>query len=570
MLLSVGYIMEKHEFISRATEKHGTDYDYTNVPDVVKYGELVSIDCVVHGTFQQSVDNHLTGRGCKKCGIQRAAELRSTNSSDFIAKAKLTHGDKYDYSKIPKLFRVSDKIPIVCNIHGIFTQTANSHCSGRGCRKCGISTRANSRKTKKSDFIAKANCVHNGMYDYSLVPDKIRTKDKIQLKCSIHGVFEQNTQNHLHGHGCKLCADEQKSITKDEFVQRSISHHGDFYDYSKVPQGLLSSTEKVEIICKKHGSFYQFTSIHMKHSGCPSCAIGKQTSSHESDLFSIIGKYGFTQNNREVIKPFEIDLFSENHKFGIEINGVYWHSSGSTANDKSMSEKHVMKTDLMESNGYALFHVFENELIENRPIVDSMILSRVGKSKRIYARKCKIIDVDVKSAIEFLNANHLQGACGSTHRYGLEHNGELVALITFGKSRYGKSNTNSIDYELIRFCNKLGINTVGGASKLLKHFTRTHYFDTIKSYANRRWSTGNLYEKLGFEFSHNSKPCYWYTKGNRLYHRSMFMKHKLNDRLSNFDPSMTEVENMYLNGYRRIWDCGNKVYFLRNNNTHME
>lgn len=62
--------------------------------------------------------------------------------------------------------------------------------------------------------------------------------------------------------------------------------------------------------------------------------------------------------------------------------------------------------------------------------------------------------------------------------------------MTFGKSRYDKS----YEYELIRFCNILYINVIGAAGKLLKFFERSYTPKSIISYADRRYSTGNLYK----------------------------------------------------------------------------
>ncbi len=91
----------------------------------------------------------------------------------------------------------------------------------------------------------------------------------------------------------------------------------------------------------------------------------------------------------------------------------------------------------------------------------------------------------------FLDENHIQGNCISKYRYGLYYNNELISLMTFGKSRFKD------EFELLRFCNKLGYNVVGGASKLFFHFLKDHEeIKEVISYADRRWSVGNLYFKL--------------------------------------------------------------------------
>jgi hypothetical protein len=130
--------------------------------------------------------------------------------------------------------------------------------------------------------------------------------------------------------------------------------------------------------------------------------------------------------------------------------------------------------------------------------------------------------------------------------------------MTFGKCRFDKKH----EWELLRFCNKLGYHIPGGASKLLKYFERNYNPKSLVSYADRRWSQGKVYEKLGFTFSHASKPDYWYFCNHdiSLKSRIKFQKHKLKELLKTFDETKTEVENMKDNGYNRIFDCGNLVF----------
>jgi hypothetical protein len=166
--------------------------------------------------------------------------------------------------------------------------------------------------------------------------------------------------------------------------------------------------------------------------------------------------------------------------------------------------------------------------------------------------------VDNKTTKIFLDNNHLQGNVNAAINIGLYYNDELVSIMTFIKSRYNKE----VEYELLRFCNKLNTSVIGGASKLMSCFINTYKPNNIISYANRRWSQGNLYEKLGFTFTHNTLPNYFYYKNGDLESRVKYQKHKLKDKLEVFDDSLTESENMYNNGYRKIYDSGNKVYIL--------
>ena len=121
--------------------------------------------------------------------------------------------------------------------------------------------------------------------------------------------------------------------------------------------------------------------------------------------------------------------------------------------------------------------------------------------------------------------------------------------MTFGRSRFSKK----YEWEMLRFCVKTGYHIPGGAGKLLKHFERTYRPKSLVSYADRRWSQGGLYEKLGFTLDHASRPDYWYwnykKSGFVLESRIKYQKHKLPKLLDKFDRSKTEIQNMNDNEY---------------------
>ena len=124
----------KEQFIIDAKKIHGNRYDYSKV----KYegtDKKVCIICPKHGEFWQTPNKHLQGQGCRKCGIEKTSYLQSFTTESFIEKAKLIHGNKYDYSKT-EYKGYDEKITITCPIHGDFEQTPDSHLQGSGCRIC--------------------------------------------------------------------------------------------------------------------------------------------------------------------------------------------------------------------------------------------------------------------------------------------------------------------------------------------------------------------------------------------------------------------------------------------------
>lgn len=123
----------------------------------------------------------------------------------FIEKAKIVHGDKYDYSLIEYKNNYT-KIKIICPIHGIFEQIPYAHTSNKsGCPKCGLEKSSKKQRLSYEKFIEKAKIIHGDRYDYSLV-EYINAKTKIKIICPIHGVFEQIPDNHLRkNYGCPKC-----------------------------------------------------------------------------------------------------------------------------------------------------------------------------------------------------------------------------------------------------------------------------------------------------------------------------------------------------------------------------
>ena len=119
--------------------------------------------------------------------------------NDFIEKAKKIHGNKYDYSLV-KYINSKTKVKIICLKHGVFEQEVTSHLSGHGCSLC-----SGSKKSNTLTFIKKAISIHGNEYDYSNVK-YINAKTKIDIICSIHGIFKKTPNKHLNGQGCPKCS----------------------------------------------------------------------------------------------------------------------------------------------------------------------------------------------------------------------------------------------------------------------------------------------------------------------------------------------------------------------------
>jgi len=194
-----------------------------------------------------------------------------------------------------------------------------------------------------------------------------------------------------------------------------------------------------------------------------------------------------------------------------------------------------------------------------------MILNKLNKTpNKIFARKCEIKEItDNKLIKDFLNQNHIQGFVGSKFKIGLFYNNELCSLMTFGANRKNLGNINLIDkYEMLRFCNKLNVNVIGGASRLFKYFVIKFMPKEIISYADRCYSKGDLYLKLGFILSKKTEVNYFYIDNNlNKLNRFNFRKDILVK--NGYDSKKTEFEIMDELGYLRIFNSGNLKFLYK-------
>lgn len=258
----------------------------------------------------------------------------------------------------------------------------------------------------------------------------------------------------------------------------------------------------------------------------------------------VIANYSGTvkSNDRTALGGLEIDCYLPELNFGIEFNGTYYHSSN--------RQKHYIKFQTAMDRNIALFQIPEFHWRDSnkRSIWESMILNKLGKTNRVFARKCKLIELDSKTCNVFLNENHLQGACRSSYRIGLVHDDVLVMVMTFGVSRF-----NVNENELIRLCTKKNTTVIGGASRLFK-YARERFNDLI-TFSDNQFSIGSIYKTLGFT-KQTTTIGYCYVKGNEVLSRQKCQKHKLEALLPIFDPQLSETENMILNGYTKYFDAG--------------
>lgn len=343
-------------------------------------------------------------------------------------------------------------------------------------------------------------------------------------------------------------------MSSDEVVERVCQALGDKFDIVSGIDTLAgrknNTTHHVEIRCKSCSivtspSVYDI--IRYDKKVCLSCRTEESSIPQkeiEDFVRSLVGsKTVLMSSDRSNPTGYELDVYVPEASFAIEFNGLYWHSEGVRRD----CGYHNRKSIACRENDISLLHVFQDEWRDKRQIVESMITNRLGLSKRVWARKCEILEIDPCDSKEFFNKNHIDGDVRGFVTYGLTHEGKIVSAM---KLRRPHSKKWSGFVEVARYSCVLGEDVIGGHSKLISHVRRNHS-ERLISYVDTRFGgTGRHCEKSGMMLDHVSKYSFWWTdrenRFNRLYCKAV--------------DGRSEAEEAKRRKLLKIWGCSNLVF----------
>lgn len=599
-------------FIENAKEIHGDKYDYSNVN--YKNNKVpVCIICADHGAFWQKPNDHLMGHGCPKCGRKQSTSAKTSSTDEFIRKARQVHGDKYCYSNV-KYVNSHTKVCIICEEHGEFWQSPNSHLRGRGCPQCARIKSGRAKRMTAEEFVSKAKNVHGDKYVYSEAK-YTGSKVKICIICPRHGKFWQIPSDHLNGCGCKKCRADTLSASKKLNTEKWICYanrvHGGKYDYSV--SCYSDSRTPIMIVCPKHGAFSQLPYIHLQGHGCPKCAI-----ENKSNLKKL-GRGRFISQAKSVHKDkydYSKVKYVNNHtKVCIicPVHGEFWQTPNNHLNGRECPKcAHVESKPELEIARYISSLIGKESVI----LRDRKLLG--GKELDIYVP-------NYRTAIEFdglywhndtskgkyyhLNKTEECGKRGISliHIFEDEWNDKreivlsmlndifnknkiIIPLsqislkeigkneaqaffkcnyikgITCSKYNYGiycadklefavafrKINKNS--FKLLGFCHKSNIKIENGEKMLLSYFVEKYAPYKLIACIDRRLPCLCHYKELGFHVYRITDPEYYY-----LINAKRIGKKEFGKRISASGRK-----------YHKIYDCGQVCYEWKNNNVRWQ
>lgn len=387
--------------------------------------------------------------------------------------------------------------------------------------------------------------------------DQFFKKDNEEI-CSISGLktrFDCLERGYKYYESYSKQCDEIKITSKiyhQEYIHNKIYHEQAKYNVEFVNIKSLNYIGDVtNIKCLLCGKVYKnkFTNLTIGYGKCPRCYTSKTESSKgELDVLKTIKKFleknDILLSNQRLIKNsktgrnFELDIYIPEKNIAIEFNGLYWHSDGMVSKDY-----HIMKTDECFKKGIQLIHIFEDEWNTKKEIVKSIIKNKICYNKEKFKKvidisKCIINEIPLSDKIMFLNENHIFGDDKSIIKIGCYYKKELVSIMTFDLK-----NTETISWKLSRFTNKLNYKIGNAEFFLLDYFKNNFRWNEIFGYSDLRFSFGNFYKKLGFNFLCKNEPT------------EFFVHDGLRIKNSDYFGDTNKIQ--------RIWDCGSLKFSLK-------
>lgn len=337
---------------------------------------------------------------------------------------------------------------------------------------------------------------------------------------------------------CGICFGNQVKITFD-IVKESFELEG----YQLLATTYVDNNTRLAYICPNSHKNETSWKIWERGHRCPCSKCNKSgTSKAEEEVRSLFSAYN-PKKDRTIIYPKELDIYFPDHKVAVEYCGLYWHSAD--IQDRISVAYHHNKRRACVDKDVRLITLFEDEWLQHKEICISRIKNALGaSSRRIFARQCKVREVDKDKARSFFVYNHLQGYGGAEKIFGLYYNEELVYAVSLRKPIRSHV-TDKKTIEIKRMAPTLDTMVVGGASRLfkrVKEYARQRGYEQILSYCDKRWGTGKVYQQLGMTMIRESNYTPSLTNGRR--------------RVSIQTYAGKEIPK----GLYKIYDCGHQTW----------
>lgn len=527
------------------------------------YNKFCSFKCSQTNSENKKIKYERTKAALiKKYGVENASQIKDVPEKVKKTK-KLRYGDENYVNRNKAISTNLEK-------YGVENYTQTEEYKER-VKETSLAKYGVEHFTQAEEVKAKINKTYIERYGFAHPMQSEEVKSKVKETVANNG-------------GWAILTPENREKSKQKIKQKVLDRIKK-YNITFENVELLSPEDRT-FKCKICDDVFAMKSFGLSKSQprtyprCQKCfPIGKQNKCslfHQEFLAFLVEELkinidSIKQNDTAILSNInkEIDLYLEDYNIAIELNGNIWHTEIFGGKDKKY---HVQKTIECEKKQIQLLHIFEDEWDVKKHLIKQKVSHILGLRKQVpsvYARNCMIKEISAKECNQFLEKNHFQGAeTNSKVRFGAYCKEHLIAVMTFGKPRLNLSGKNEeATYELIRFATDNSVKVTGIASKLFNRFIKVYMPCKVYSYADRRWTPAfkeNVYTKSGFKLTSSSEPNYFYVHPKTSFklreNRFKYRKNQIKNMFPDYNENLTEWENMRLNNFDRIWDCGTIRY----------
>lgn len=343
-----------------------------------------------------------------------------------------------------------------------------------------------------------------------------------------------------------------KRLTLNEVTRRISTREDKWSRTSSLDNYTSRQHDCIDFMCNVCGSVKSMTlQAFERGSLCLTCHK-EATSVAQVAIAEHVRSRGFNdmqQSIRTVISPLELDVWVPSTSVAVEHHGLWFHSDHNGYDRK----RHALKQKMCVAQDIRLLQFFSDEWRDKRSVCESIIDHALGKSRSIGARECSIVTMTSNEAQRFFDENHLAGHAQRSEAIGLEHEGRVIAAVSF-RQPFHKKLSSSGTLELARAATSTGISCPGWLARLMSEAKNglAKGSSSIMSYVDLRIGTGRSLEKIGFKMTSQYTENWWWTDGRQRYNRFKF-------KATNEKP---EREVAVEAGVARIYGAGNATFVL--------
>lgn len=588
-------LLTQEQFLSRLMDRNSTSGENVYLADGEKYlGNDVKIKfrCDANHVWETR-PNDVT---IKQAGCPHCAGVVSRSAEEALQEIGTRWPGLTINSNHPTLLGRRERIEVQCE----YGHTWNTHyerlMQGHYCPHCNQNA-----KYDIHTFGAKLKKVTK-----TIVPvgEYVNVTTPITATCTVCShEWKPRPYNLLQGYGCPRCSKNNKFSKKAlawlsyiEMRDGIAIQHANQYGEFRIP----GTKYRADGYCVETNTVYEFygdywhgnpktTSVtqYNPHLNKTYGDLFQHTIRREDDIrargFNLVSiweseydelvRTNFVASIMGVLKLQNCAIVEETPGYVVletpQIVAVVLNTARPPDGDERLGTQRLLARYRNEAKYSVL--LFADELADNPELIQRKFAHycSVNTATKIGARELRIGTPSKAEKKALLDANHVQGNDNAQVNLGAYLDNKLVAVMTFSHPRValgqkGKKDRTGI-WELSRFCTDVNYRIPGVASRLLKHFQRNYSWKEIYSYADKRWSVGNMYTQLGFELVADNPPDYFYVVGGVRKHRWNYRKDVIKNTLPNYDPALTEYQNMQNHGFWRVWDCGTLKYAVANN-----